>query len=315
MPIIEDGESYGYFSPYGNPRLTDGPKGEYLTERLTEEAVRFLKQQIGSKKPFYMNFWYYSVHTPIQAKEDKIRKYEALVTSNLHHTNPVYAAMVEHVDESIGRVMQTLKETGLDDNTIVIFTSDNGGSLGGTGKNKRLKEKITSNFPLRAGKGTMYEGGIRVPFIVRWNNKISRDTNSNPIISCDLYPTILGLTKAIGNEVQNASMDGEDLTKVFLEDASLGRALYWHFPHYNGFGATPYSIIRKGKWKLIEFFEHNTPELYDLESDIGEQNNLASQYPELVREMLGDLRNWREEAKVQMPTVNPDFQPEVEDLP
>ncbi len=297
----------GYFAPYGNPRLNDGPEGEYLTERLAAEAVRFIEGQKNESSPFFLNFWFYTVHTPLQATDEKIAKYAAFADSSYHHHNPVYAAMVEHLDDAVGRVMQALKDANLDDNTIIIFTSDNGGLI-----SQGNISHVTSNYPLRSGKGDMFEGGVRVPFIVRWNNKVtSNSVNSTPVISNDIYPTILGLTNSKGRDDQNKEMDGVDLTDLLLRGRSISReALYWHFPHYHPGGAEPYSSIRKGHWKLIDVFGSDGPMLFNLGNDIGEQHNMAAVKPDVVHELQTDLDNWRDALRVQLPIDNVDYLPE-----
>ncbi len=312
MPIIAEGKSNGYFSPYGNPRLSDGPDGEYLTERLTDEAVRVLQDLALADQPFFLNFWYYTVHLPLQAVPEKVEYYSDRVDPGNNHTNPVYAAMVEHLDESVGRVMKAVSELGLDRNTVVILTSDNGGSLGGT---ERSPERITSNAPLRSGKGDMFEGGVRVPFIVRWTDQIEPSTtNRTPVISCDLYPTILGLTRTQGDPSHNENFDGVDLSSLFLHGEPLPeRSLYWHYPHYSRFGSKPFSAIRKGDWKLVEVFEREELMLFDLQDDIGEQRNLFSRFPEVARKLQQELRQWRSNVRAQMPLRNPDYNPELSD--
>ena len=294
----------GYFSPWCNPRLENGADGDYLTERLSEEAVNFIKNRKGKKEPFFINFWFYNVHTPLQAREEKIEKYRQLIDSSHHHTNPVYAAMIEHMDDAVGIIMSVLKEEGFDDNTIIFFTSDNGGLM-----------NVTSNYPLRNGKGDLFEGGVRVPFIARWNKKIKAGTlNHNPVISMDIYPTILGLTHVQGNASQNAKMDGIDISSTLLHQKPPGReTLFWHYPHYHPGGALPYSAIRKENWKLIEIFEHDTPMLFNLENDIGEESDLYSKNPEKAAELLTELKNWRLKVKAQMPVDNLDYYPEYHD--
>jgi len=299
----------GYFSPYGNPRLKDGFNGEYLTERLADEAVTYIKQ--NKEHPFFMNYWLYNVHMPLQAKKDKIEKYKKLIKEDAHHINPTYAAMVEHMDDALGNVMTILKETGLEDNTIIVFYSDNGGLVGNNG---RFRLKITDNFPLRSGKGDMYEGGVRVPLIFKWPHKIKAGTvNSTIAISPDLFPTLLNLVDK--NTIMSPDIDGIDLSSVLLENTELERsAIYWHYPHYHAEGAQPYSAIRKGDWKLIQIFENNEIELFNLKEDLGETNNVASQYPEKTKELLSNLENWRVTVMAQMPTPNKNYNPEKEAL-
>lgn len=174
----------GYFSPYGNPRLEDGPEEEYLTERLTNEVCQLIDSK--ADEPFFINFWLYNVHTPLQAKQDKIDKYMVLVDSTKNHQNPVYAAMVEHMDDAVGKVIAKLKDKGLYENTIILFSSDNGGLIGNP------KHQVTSNSPLRHGKGGMYEGGVRIPTILYApNQNIVAKEIHEPVITPDYYPTLL----------------------------------------------------------------------------------------------------------------------------
>lgn len=305
QPIHKNGGG-GYFPPYKNPELPDGPPGEYLTERTTAEACKFIDQHKNGDKPFFLNYWLYSVHLPLQAKEDKIQKYQKLVNPKAHQQNPVYAAMVEHMDDALGSIMAKLKEDGLDNNTIIIFYSDNGGLVG-----NGYKFKITSNYPLRSGKGDMYEGGVRVPFIIRWPGKIKPGTvNHAPIISVDMYPTILSLTGSHIAPDKKQSIDGIDISQTVLNNKPLPqRALYWHYPHYHTEGASPYSAIRLGDWKLIEIFENQGLELYNLKDDIGETNNLYNKNPKKANELYAMLKKWRNDVGAQMPAKNPQYDP------
>ncbi|WP_075590092.1 sulfatase [Labilibacter marinus] len=290
----------GYFPPYLNPRLEDGPEGEYLTERLAQEAVAYIENHKNDSEPFFMNLWFYNVHTPLQAKKEKIARYKTLMDTTKHHSNPVYAAMVEHMDDAVGEIINKLKEAGLDENTIVMFTGDNGGLCGNKGK-------VTSNFPLRSGKGDIYEGGVREPFIVKWPGKIKGGSvNETPIMSIDIYPTLLGLS---GTAKKSADqIDGLDFTELLTKGMSVEReAIFWHYPHYHLEGAKPYSAIRKGDWKLIEVFENDSLELYNLKDNIGEDINLAATNPEKVKELMADLKTWRTKVGAQMPVPNPDY--------
>ena len=301
----------GYFPPYLNPRLSDGPEGEYLTERLGDAALKFIEENKQGKTPFFMNFWFYNVHTPLQAKEDKIEKYEKQLKQSTNHQNPVYAAMVEHMDDAVGKVLNKLEENGILENTIVIFTSDNGGLRGNYENNRK---KVTSNLPLRSGKGDVYEGGVRVPFIVHWpNNILEGQVDNTPITSADIFPTILGLTGVKINDQSAENIDGIDFAPLLTSGDDIHRdAIYWHYPHYHLEGAKPYSAIRKGDWKLIEIFENKELELYNLKEDIGEKNNLRLRYPEKVVELQNDLNTWRQDVKAQLPKTNPQFMEEYE---
>lgn len=295
----------GYFSPYNNPRLKDGEKGEYLTERLANEAVNYIKTH--KDKPFFMNYWLYNVHLPLQAKKEKILKYKQLIDKNGKHKNAAYAAMVEHMDDALGKVLSALKENKLEDNTIVVFHSDNGGIIG-----NYWGGKITNNTPLKSGKGDIYEGGVRVPLVFKWPQKIKAgELNHTLAISPDIYTTILKL--ADKSTTFKNDIDGQDLSPLLLDNKEIDReAIYWHYPHYHPEGAKPYSAVRKGDWKLIQIFEEKTLQLYNLKEDIGETKNLVSEHPEKTKELLDNLNNWREKVHAQMPTTNPDYDKEQE---
>ncbi|MEM9896469.1 MAG: sulfatase, partial [Bacteroidota bacterium] len=293
----------GYFSPYFNPRLPDGSDDEYLTERLTEESLQFIQD---SNEPFFLNFWLYNVHTPLQARKEKIAKYDTLVRREKLQSNAVYAAMIEHMDAALGSVVDKLKETGKYENTIFIFGSDNGGFLGVRGDQEK-KPRITSNHPLRSGKGDIYDGGVRVPFIVSWPTLIGGNRESDVLtISTDILPTILGLMG--GKSLIPASVDGIDLSSYLLEDQIPKReALYWHYPHYHTEGAEPFSAIREGNWKLIHTYEKNELELYNLAEDLGEQINLIEKYPQKGNELEIKLKRWKKIVHAQDPTINENF--------
>ena len=301
------GHPRSYFSPYKNPNLADGPKGEYLTDRLTDEALTFI--EANKENPFFLYFAHYAVHTPIQAKADITARYENKEGDN-GQDNPKYAAMIESTDQSVGRIMQKLEELELDENTIVIFFSDNGGHGG-----------VTTHFPLRGSKGMMYEGGFREPMIVRWSGKINAGTTSDEIvIGIDFYPTLVELA---GGDHDKYHTDGESLTPVLFERGSLNRkSIFWHFPAYlqsykgiknpedltRGWRAVPSSVIRKGDWKLIEDFEDGSLQLYNLKDDISESNNLAESMPGKRDELLMDLKNWRTDVNAPVPTQrNPEY--------
>jgi arylsulfatase A len=298
-----------YFSPYeGNWAIpgtgmqaqwnvfTGGMPGEYLTDRLTDAAVTFIREH--QDEPFFLYFPHYAVHTPLQAKEEMIAEYAAVLQSQ-RQGEPVYAAMIQSVDESIGRVMATLKELGLQENTLVIFTSDNGGFVG-----------ATDHSPLRGSKGAYYEGGIRVPLIIRSPDVAHAGlVVSEPVISTDLYPTCLS---AAGEPMRpHQHLDGVDLSPLLTESAELPpRSLFWHYPHYNSHRwSVPSSVIRKGHWKLIQSFDPENLELYDLAADIGEARNLAAAYIELREALLRELDEWRTEVRAEMMQPNPDYDP------
>lgn len=310
--------SGGYFSPYANPQLSDGSEGEYLTDRLTDETIQFIKR--SRQKPFFAYLSFYTVHLPLQGKPDKVEKYtDKLKTMEYgrqaftkkeksYHkqvqNNPQYAAMVESMDENVGLVLKALNENGLSDNTVVIFTSDNGGMS--TNNNQDMIP--TSNYPLNGGKGYLYEGGIREPLIIRWPGKIDEGSTCNePITGADFYPTILSMA---GAELPpSQATDGIDITPVFKNMQLSERPLFWHYPHYSGgLGGKPSGAVRLGQFKLIEFYEDMHVELYDLAKDQGELNNLSISNPAKTQELRQLLHNWRTSVNAQMPYANPAYQ-------
>lgn len=320
------GHPKSYFSPYMNPRLADGPKGEYLTDRLTTEAISLIQHR-DPAKPFFMNFWHYTVHTPLQAPEALVEKYkkkahdlgldkpeylvegenfpsiakqDKRVTRRTVQSNPVYAAMIESLDTNVGRLMKAIDEAGIADNTIVVFTSDNGGLATAEGS-------PTCNAPARDGKGWMYEGGTRVPFLVRWPGHVrSGSTCDVPVVSPDLYPTFLQAAHA---PMPATQLDGVSLLPLFDgSGTSLSRSsLFWHYPHYGNQGGTPGASVRAGDWKLIEFFEDNRLELYNLKEDLSETRNVAAEHPEIVGKLHEEILVWRESVGGKLPTPNPDY--------
>lgn len=300
------GMTFNYFSPYDLPNIKDGPKGEYLTERLTNEVIEWVKS--SKDQPFFAYVPYYTVHTPYQAVVDKIDKY--LKKGIKDKKQATYAAMVEHMDDNVGRILNTLLSERLADNTLVIFTSDNGGYR-------------MSSFPspLRGGKGSYYDGGIRVPLIVSWPGKIKSGLDHTPVINADFYPTLINLAKA---ELPNQVLDGVDLSGYLLGKGNIAeRDLFWHFPVYlqahhapsdQGqdplFRTRPGSAIRSGEWKLIQYFENNEFELYNLESDLAEKNNIASTYPLKLAELKAKLKAWQQQTDADIPTkLNPEYDP------
>jgi arylsulfatase A len=292
MPTKQKGIG-GYFSPY---------------QRLTQEAAMYI--ETNKKKPFFLNFWLYNVHTPLQAKKAKIAKYENLVDSTQLQSNATYAAMVEHMDDALGAIVNQLKKAGVYENTIIVFASDNGGLIGNKGK--ELKPKITSNAPLRTGKGDIYEGGVRVPFMISWPNNIEPNKTDVLAISPDIFPTLLGLINQ-KQTLNKLKLDGEDLSDLLLNNHAPNReAIFWHYPHYHTEGAKPYSAIRKGDWKLIYLYEDNTLELYNLKNDISESTNLIEKFPKKGGELLVVLNTWKEKVSAQEPVKNPNYSPKKE---
>ena len=295
-----------YFSPYGNTRLSDGPYGEHLPDRLAKEAIAFLQSE--HDRPFFSFLSFYSVHSPWMAREDLKEKYEVKekpddkwrqerwIKFAKTQNNPVYAAMIEAMDIAIGDVLDALKITGLDKNTVVVFISDNGGA-----------SEVTSNAPLRAGKCFLYEGGIRVPLIVSWPGQIEAGSITNvPVTSSDLYPTILEIANL--PLLPEKHLDGTSFFSLLKGDEYNRKDMFWHYPHYEG-GFEPASAIRSGDWKLIEFYEEGRVELYNLKNDIGEYYNLADRYPDVTQLLQEKIHKWRKEVNASEPSVNPKFNP------
>lgn len=286
-----------YFAPYGIATLPDGPKGEYLTDRIAEEAVQFIQRY--QEKPFFLYLPHFAVHTPIQGKRPLVQKYRAKQRPGQKPTNAVYAAMIESMDDSVGRIRSTLEELKLAERTVIIFASDNGGRV-----------PTTSNRPLRVGKGSCYEGGTRVPLIVFWPG-VTKPASvcDTPVISMDLFPTVLEIVGV--NKVQ--SVDGLSLLPLLKQSGTLKRdALFWHYPHYQHYqlgGTTPYGAIRAGDFKLIEFFDDMRVELYNIRQDISEQHDLTADMPARVKDLRARLHGWRKKVGAQMPTRNPKHDP------
>ena len=286
----EKGHPPSYFSPYKIPTLPNGPKDEYLTDRLTDEAVKFIDQH--KAKPFFLYLAHYAVHNPQQAKPEMVKKYQAKADAlpageefavDLQHRvrqrqdRPIYGAMIESLDQSIGRIMKKLSDAGLDENTIVIFTSDNGGLSTAEGM-------PTSNLPLRMGKGWNYEGGIREPLIVRWPGVTpAGSTCHEPMISTDYYPTLL---EAVGLPPRPAQhRDGVSIVPLLKGTPMPQRPIFWHYPHYSNQGGGPGGAIRLGDFKLIESYEDDHVELYNLKDDLSEKSDLASKLPDKAKEL------------------------------
>ena len=359
-----------YFSPFGMKGLEGGPKGEYLTDRLTTEALKWVEQ--NKDHPFFLYLAHFAVHDPIQGRGDLVVKYEKelykrpratgasyvlegnpddpnplsldalksllgdkryqgfsllpdrTVKIKQHQDNPEFAAMVESMDESLGRVLEKLKELKLDDNTVVIFFSDNGGMSAANfgnpekiiGKNVLNKAYSTSNLPLRGGKGWLYEGGIREPLIVYWPNNGEHGTVCDvPVISTDFYATILDMVGAHRTKPGEDGVDGMSLVPLLKGDKERAdkiarRAIYWHWPHYSNHGAqSPGGAVRYGDYKLIEYYENDRVQLFNLKTDPSEQHDLARSEPAKADELRAMLHAWRKDVKADMPTPNPDFDP------
>lgn len=282
------------------PDLERGHEDEcaYLTDRLTDEALRLIRT--SQDRPFFLHLCYYTVHTPIQGKPDLVSRFRDKLTPDLHHQNADYAAMVASLDENVGRVMDELDALGIAENTIVVFFSDNGGYIGVDNG-----QTVTDNHPLRSGKGALYEGGIRDPLIVRWPGHVpAGGTCRTPVMSTDFYKTLLGIAGYGDRPEYERGVDGVNLAPVLRDpDASLGRdSLCWHYPHYYE-TTTPVCAIRRGHWKLLEYFEDGRRELYRLDRDPGEAEDLAAVEPERVAELAAELRRWLDDVGAQMPSA------------
>jgi arylsulfatase A len=351
----------GYHAPFKLDQLTDSP-GDYLTDRLTDEALTYIEQ--NKDRPFFLYLSHFAVHDPIQGPADLVKKYqaklqrsptakgapfilegnpdakEALSRAELdalikedayqghqvlpkqtvkikqHQDNVQFAAMVENMDENFGRVISKLETLGLSENTIVIFISDNGGmSAANFGRPDRVVQPTaldaayaTSNLPLRGAKGWLYEGGIRVPLLIKWPGRGERGAVSAvPVISTDLYPSILEMIGVPARPSQH--QDGVSLAGLVRGEKQLSReAIYWHFPHYSNHGMqSPGAAIRSGDYKLLEYFENNTVQLFNLRDDLSEQRDLSREQPELTAKLTAMLRQWRQSVSAAMMPPNPDY--------
>ncbi len=294
----------GYTSPYHCPHLEDGPEGEYLTDRLSREAAGFI--EANRERPFFLYMCFYSVHTPIEGRPDLVAKWKKKPVSG-GHNNPEYAAMINSLDDGVGRILEALDDGGLAENTLVIFYSDNGG-VGGYRRAGVEMREITDNAPLRGGKGMLYEGGVRVPLIVRYPGVVEPGSVSEaPVINVDFYPTLVEIA---GASLPDRELDGASFFGLLRgEEAPNRPPLYWHFPGYlqgrqdvGAWRTTPASAIREGDYKLIEFFESGQAELYNLRSDISEERNLADVEPGKRDELWRKLKRWRAAVGARLPT-------------
>jgi len=280
-----------------------GTDQTYLTDYLAEVAENKIREVAGS--PFFLYFAFHVPHTPIQGREDLVAEFQAKVNPAATHRNPTYAAMVKSMDLAVGRLISALEDEGLADNTVIIFTSDNGGLTQRYGKH----DGFTENLPLRRGKGSGYEGGVRVPAIVHWPSGIEAGGRSEvPVMTIDWMPTILDLA---GVKKNVPVVDGQSLLPILTGRSGFPeRDLFWHFPHYHAGGDGPYSAIRSGDWKLIERHETGRLELFDLAGDPGESENRADGDPGMAQELRGRLGDWKSKVNAQMPKPNPDYDPE-----
>mgnify|MGYP002641661090 CR=1 FL=1 len=294
------GSPPAYFYPYEDPEkewnpkiptLHGGQEGEYLTDRLTNEAIEFIDR--SQANPLCLYLPYYAVHTPLQAPDELVKKYEKKLQTDGSQKNAVYAAMVERTDYNVGRLMQKLNDAGLRDNTLVILASDNGGL-----------SKVTHNLPLREGKGFLYEGGIRVPLIIRKPGIIESGTICHvPTISHDLYPTILDF---VSSSKPGDDIEGNSLMPLLEgKEAACDHELYWYYPHYSPQAKQPASAVRDGRYKLIHFYDPEKIELYDLENDLSEHNDLAEKMPQKRDELLAKLQKWLKSSGAILHTMNP----------
>lgn len=301
------GTPLSYFAPFQRngrfmPGLEQAPEGEYLTDRLAAEAEKFI--EANKSKPFFLYLPHYTVHIPLRAKQELIDKYAALPKPPPgRQNNAIYAAMMESMDDAVGRVVRKLEEAGVADRTAILFTSDNGGLATNEGQGT----PSTSNAPLREGKGYLYEGGIRVPLIVKWPGVVQPgSTSAFPTSSIDLLPTILDLCGI----KTDAKPDGVSIAAVLKQTGEPKRdALFWHYPHYANQGSRPGGVIRSGDLKLIEFYENGRRELFNVKADISESQNLSEKLPDKVAELAARLDAWRKEVGAQGMTPNPDFVP------
>lgn len=281
------------------PGLPFGQQGEYLTDRLTDEALAIIDR--AGDQPFFLNLCYYTVHTPIEGKPELVEYYERRIREGMDHDNAHYAAMHHCLDENVARILARLNQGGLDQNTMVIFTSDNGGYV-----NDYKGQQVTRNTPLRSGKGSLYEGGLRVPLMIRLPNAAAGVVCDQPVISTDLYPTVLELTGLAGAADHNRQVEGMSLRPLLAGEpvATVRDALCFHYPHYYA-TTTPVSAIRMDDWKLLEYFEDGRLELYNLKTDVGETTDLAEQMPDQAAELQRHLAQWRDEIGARLPIVTP----------
>lgn len=285
------------------PHLEFGQPGEHLTDRLTDEAMRVIDRT--GDRPFFVYLAHHSVHTPIEAKADDIAHFDAKRRDGMNHRHGIYAAMTKNLDDNVGRILAHLRACGLDQHTVVIFASDNGGYIG-LDKASGRDVPVTNNAPLRSGKGSLYEGGIRVPLIIRWPGVAQAGTTCDePVILTDLFLTLLGAARVPPPANVN---DGRDLVPLLKNPATKVErdALFFHYPHYYH-TTTPVSAMRARDWKLLEYFEGNRVELFNLRDDPGEKRDLAKENPGQAGALRAQLHAWRDSVGAALPKPNPDF--------
>ena len=303
----------GYYSPYKNPRLSDGPEGEYLTDRLTLETIELIRNR-DTKKPFAAFLSFYNVHTPIQENKEfidyyveKLKSYENTSPETvkegdaitlLNQRNAKYASMVHATDYNVGRIINFLKDNNLYENTLIVFTSDNGGL------STQRRVAPTSVFPLRAGKGWLYEGGIRIPQLIKLPKQINKEIISEPVVSYDLFPTIANVLN-LNHSVSD--IDGVDLTNLFVKKDIERDFIFWHFPHYHGSMWKPGSALRNNDWKLVELHEENKVELYNLKDDLSETIDVSNKFPEITSRLVNKLNDIKIDLGANKATLNENY--------
>lgn len=303
----------GYYSPYKNPRLSDGPEGEYLTDRLTLETIELIRNR-DTKKPFAAFLSFYNVHTPIQENKEfidyyveKLKSYENTSPETvkegdaitlLNQRNAKYASMVHATDYNVGRIINFLKENNLYENTLIVFTSDNGGL------STLRRVAPTSVYPLRAGKGWLYEGGIRIPQLIKLPKQINKEIISEPVVSYDLFPTIVNVLN-LNHSVSD--IDGVDLTNLFVKKEIERDFIFWHFPHYHGSLWKPGSALRNNDWKLVELHEENKVELYNLKDDLSETVDVSNRFPEITSRLVNKLNEIKIDLGANKATINENY--------
>ena len=303
----------GYYSPYKNPRLSDGPEGEYLTDRLTLETIQLIRNR-DTNKPFAAFLSFYNVHTPIQENKefidyyvDKLKSYENISPQTvkegdaitlLNQRNAKYASMVHATDQNVGRIINFLKENDIYDNTLIIFTSDNGGL------STQRRVAPTSVYPLRAGKGWLYEGGIRIPQLIKLPKQKNKEIISEPVVSYDLFPTIANVLN-LNHSVSD--IDGLDLSNLFLKKDIERDFIFWHFPHYHGSMWKPGSALRNNDWKLVELHEENKVELYNLRDDLSETVDVSNKFPEITTRLVSKLNEIKIDLGANKATFNQNY--------